>query len=527
MSVPFLAACAIKAAVIFTVAALAVRFARARSAALRHQIWAVGILCTLLLPGLTALIPGWHAIRSSAAIHLWQSAIPNPATAVTPALHGISVNATDARSASVAVRWVVAIWLAGWAALTARLLIGLVRLVRMSSLATPFSDPQFLLALGRLARQLGVRQAPALLVARDACTMPCTWGFRRPRILLPADCESWPEERRLIVLAHELAHIRRGDWPVRLMAECARSFYWFHPLAWIASASLAEMGERACDDAVLASGVLPDRYASELLDLVRTAANSNRSWSMALAVARSTNLERRFTAMLDSTQDRRRTTRRSLLFTTTTAVLLLLPLAALRAPGQDVSGRFTGTVLGPNGSGLPNATVILTSSAAHMRYMTVSDAGGAYEFTGLPSGDYQMTAIKPGSADGRIPDVTLDAGRDTALNITLNETGEPAAAPKPMGLQASAAETNLVHQVPPHYPAAAKAARMQGAVILDAVISAEGVPESLRVMNPQIDPRLSRAAVESVSQWRYQPVLLNGNAVSIQTTITVNFTLAP
>ena len=80
--------------------------------------------------------------------------------------------------------------------------------------------------------------------------------------------------------------------------------------------------------------------------------------------------------------------------------------------------------------------------------------------------------------------------------------------------------------VRPPYPTAAKAAGVQGAVLLEAVISKEGEPMSLRVMNTQIDPDLARAAVESVSQWRYQSTLLNGEPVEVITQITVNFTLS-
>jgi protein TonB len=64
-------------------------------------------------------------------------------------------------------------------------------------------------------------------------------------------------------------------------------------------------------------------------------------------------------------------------------------------------------------------------------------------------------------------------------------------------------------------------------VTLQAVISKDGVPLSLRVMNPQIDPNLARSSVESVSQWRYRPVLLNGAPVEADTTIQVNFSLQP
>jgi len=84
----------------------------------------------------------------------------------------------------------------------------------------------------------------------------------------------------------------------------------------------------------------------------------------------------------------------------------------------------------------------------------------------------------------------------------------------------------LLNKVQPIYPEAAKAAGVQGSVILRAVIGIEGNPLSLRVMNSQVDPELARAAVEAVSKWRYSPTLLNGEPIEVDTTITVKFTLS-
>jgi protein TonB len=66
---------------------------------------------------------------------------------------------------------------------------------------------------------------------------------------------------------------------------------------------------------------------------------------------------------------------------------------------------------------------------------------------------------------------------------------------------------------------------VQGTVVLHAIISKDGKPLSLRVMNAQVDPDLARSAVEAVSQWRYTPTLLNGEPIEIETTIDVNYSL--
>ena len=85
----------------------------------------------------------------------------------------------------------------------------------------------------------------------------------------------------------------------------------------------------------------------------------------------------------------------------------------------------------------------------------------------------------------------------------------------------------IVEKVQPVYPDKARTAGIDGTVILHAVIGMDGRPYSLEVMNNQIDTDLARAAVEAVSKWHYQPTLLNGDPVEVDTTIKVIFTLKP
>ena len=82
---------------------------------------------------------------------------------------------------------------------------------------------------------------------------------------------------------------------------------------------------------------------------------------------------------------------------------------------------------------------------------------------------------------------------------------------------------NLIHQVNPAFPPLAIQARVQGVVVLEAIISREGSIESLRVVSGH--PLLNPAALEAVKQWKYRPTLLNGQAVEVITTITIHFTL--
>ena len=85
-------------------------------------------------------------------------------------------------------------------------------------------------------------------------------------------------------------------------------------------------------------------------------------------------------------------------------------------------------------------------------------------------------------------------------------------------------EGNLTRRVQPTYPPLARSARIQGQVVLAAIISKEGRIENLRVLAGH--PMLVRAALEAVSQWRYRPYILNSEPVEVETQITVNFSLS-
>jgi len=85
-------------------------------------------------------------------------------------------------------------------------------------------------------------------------------------------------------------------------------------------------------------------------------------------------------------------------------------------------------------------------------------------------------------------------------------------------------EGSLIHRVEPIYPPIARAAGIQGSVIIAAVIGTDGVVEKLQVVSGH--PMLTKAALNAVSQWRYRPYFLNGAPIEVDTQITVNFILA-
>ena len=105
----------------------------------------------------------------------------------------------------------------------------------------------------------------------------------------------------------------------------------------------------------------------------------------------------------------------------------------------------------------------------------------------------------------------------------------PVAVPKvaaPQRIRVSAGVTSglKVRDVKPVYPPLARQARIQGTVVLHAVISKDGSIEGLTLVSGH--PMLAPAAIDAVKQWKYKPYLLNGEPVEVDTEVMVNFTLS-
>jgi periplasmic protein TonB len=98
------------------------------------------------------------------------------------------------------------------------------------------------------------------------------------------------------------------------------------------------------------------------------------------------------------------------------------------------------------------------------------------------------------------------------------------AAPTRVRVSQGVSQGLLVHKVTPQYPPLAKQARIQGVVVLQALIGKDGNIQNLHVVSGH--PMLTTAALEAVKEWKYKPYYLNGEPVEVETTINVNFSLS-
>jgi beta-lactamase regulating signal transducer with metallopeptidase domain len=159
-----------------------------------------------------------------------------------------------------------AVWLIGVLFLSIRTLGGwwLIRRMKARLEQAPHT---LLLRLDRLRRQMNVPRFVDLRLS-TRITNPLTAGVLRPWILLPITAlTSLSPEQLEVVLAHELAHIRRADYAWNLLQTIVETLFFFHPAVWWISRRVREERELCCDDVAVRSCSDPTVYALALLRL--------------------------------------------------------------------------------------------------------------------------------------------------------------------------------------------------------------------------------------------------------------------
>ena len=131
----------------------------------------------------------------------------------------------------------------------------------------------------------------------------------------------------------------------------------------------------------------------------------------------------------------------------------------------------------------------------------------------------------PGGVPGGIPGGQIGGVLGGILSSTPKSVAVPKLVmpmpPKRIRVSQGVTEGRLILKIEPKYPVIALTARVQGQVVLSAVISKTGEIQNLVLISGH--PMLVQAAIAAVKQWRYRPYLLNGEPVEVETTVNVNF----
>jgi TonB family protein len=403
-------AAALKGTVLLMLAWAATALLRNFSADLRHRVWLAALcgLAALLIP-----VPVPDAVRMDLVYTIAAGAAPSSATP----------NA-----------WPL-IWGLGFLVVLSHFAAGVARLYSLTRRA----------------------EATALygVWISHGISSPLTWGNT---ILLPSYARDWS-----IAIAHERAHMQRRDWWWQSLARIIAAIFWFHPLVWFAAARLRHEAELAVDDAVLASGTEPARYAEQLLDVARRLRHAPQIG--AVAMVRRPELSHRIAAILDVTRAR--------------------TLAGVRSRVSIALVAFC-------------AVPILSAFQSHTIFPPPT-----------PLAPPVMQPVMVAQAE---PKPSAPAPPPAPAPREPQRIGNGVSAPIP------------VDKPEPVYPDEARESRIEGEVWLGVVIDENGIPTEVSVTKG-LEPSLDGAAVSAVEKWRFKPGMKDGQPVSVRATIAVNFKL--
>ena len=384
---------------------------------------------------------------------------------------------------------------AGMVVRMAWLTLGMLRLRRVRRGATARAD-----GFEELQRAIGV--APDILWSGDV-RHPVAFGLRSPVVLLPESLRNAGHEAQRAVVAHELHHVKRRDWVWLLGEELLRSVFWFHPAIWWLISRVQLSRETVVDELSILVTNARRTYIETLLTFAGTARVPSAPFSA----------------------------RRHLFH----RVMLLSKEAGMSSTRVALS---SGVLIAALGAGSVSAVSAFPLYTAPVPLPSVQDDQDAYRklFEQLKTMQAELERRQPERGalmktlehDARTFDRLLaDLQRQQAAKQTPP-------VPIPAAFQATLDRLNPIHlpadgvtpprtlrEVKPEYPAEARMQRVEGEVLVEAIIDTDGKVADARALKSV--PLLEDAALSAMRQWEFEPTLLNGAAVAVICQVTMTF----
>lgn len=535
---PFLLVYSTQLLVVIGIATLAAYLVRVPDPAWRLRFWqAVGLLC-LALPFAAEPATTLPASVSFVAA----GAGPLPSDADVPAV------ILDYRTA---VLWLL---LTGWVGRTAWLLVGVMRLRRLRQRSTPA------VVDGDIEELRTSLAAHAEFRRSGDVSSPASFGLARPVIVLPPGFWSLDAEGRRAVACHELLHVARRDWPHLMVEELARVVFWFHPGIWWLTEQIHSSREALVDRLVIARVGARRAYMSALLAFADSDARTP-----SLAFLRARHLRSRLHQLTREAMMSRShlaaaavvllSVMAATAFGVTRALPLEIPLQAAQASdgrlevrlaeiapaaglealdvpgGQPVyvhrdalaTGADVATARIVEREGQFDVAVTFTEAAASRIASATRNHIGkplAIVFDGRVISAPVLKA--PVGEAAVISGLTLDQARTLAEHLATR-LAEPVVRRAAGGVMTP---PRLVHATKPAYNLSAMRARIQGTVMMDAIVNVDGTVNNVVVVRSlDTEHGLDEEAIRTVKQWGFEPGTSNGKPVPVQVRLEVEFNL--
>lgn len=532
-------------AIVVAVCAGLPRLLGLRSPGIHYAFWRTVLVVCLLLP----IVQPWQPAEMAFV------AAPGPRAPVTGTAG--PEPAPTSRPETAAIDWFAALQVAAVAGLLARLVwlaLGTLRLRRLRRRATDA-------AIGFDDLKSAIGTAPPILWSSDV-RHPVTFGVFRPIILLPAAIKAIDLPAQRAIVAHELHHVRRRDWCWVIAEEIVRSVFWFHPAMWWLVSRVQLARETVVDEL----SILATNARRTYLDTLLAFADDTSLGSSPAFSARRHLFHR---VMLLSKEGGMSSIRIAI---TSGALLVALaagswsavnafPLygaaAALdQAPPRDsqyVGHRINidfeeadlrtvlqvlatesklNMIVDPQVQGRVNILLrdvpwdealdrilrsnklLYTVEGNTLRIGPVRVPGGAQSQEDRDRLRQKLLALgvnRPAATGGSLMSFMPQDYKQVVDQLIPVRLGGEIKPPKKL------------YDVKPVYPPIARASRVQGVVIVEAVLDATGRVAAVRVLRSI--PLLDEAALDAVKQWQFEPALVDGQPRAVLMTTTVNFKL--
>jgi TonB family protein len=517
----------LRALVLAAMAALLLTVVRPRRAAVRLGVWSAVLYGSLLVPAFGAVLPavGWPVSVPMAMQQAWTAAEPSSATALlqsaAAARESSRVAAATAQTTAAAKPWLAgaaAIYAVGALVLLLRAAVGWHLTRRLARDGRPIDDGPIVARVRNLAVARGMSRPPRLAEA-ERLRVPVTMSVIDPVVLLPSDWHAWSPETLDAVLAHEVAHAARRDVLTQRISLLYRALTWCHPLSWWLHRRLADLAEQASDEAALEAGAERTAYATVLVDFFARIRHEPRraAWHVAMARRADAGAERRVDRILNwKGVVPMRHTRLSLI----AIIAVAAPVVALTAALRPVVSVAADTSNAPTLESTPPVTNALPDPDDQ----NVSRATAtSLKLRAAPLG--RARQAKPTTSTGRPAPPSAPVQGATKSEAQLIEEFR-AGAHSSTDLPPGGVEPVALRQVRPKYTSDAMRAKIQGTVILEAVVGISGTIERVRVVQ-SLDPilGLDLEALTAAQQWLFRPALVNDAPVASYVTLHLEFKL--
>lgn len=472
------------------------------------------------------------------------------ASALEPAALVLGVGAGQPASGQVLMGWIVAAWLLGVILLSVRLILGWQFLRRLRRQADHAAAAPLAQMLQRLLVRLDIRRPVAVAVSRGIRS-PVVIGWLKPLVLLPpAIAAGLPTRQLEMVLAHELAHVRRFDHLINLLQTVIETVLFYHPVVRWVSRRIRVERENACDD--LAVAVTADRlaYVEMLAALEKLRYQGPR---LALAIHDGQVLSR-IRRLVEQGHPGRQ------LGLTVPVLLAGLLLAAAgsmqlipeeadqeRVPIESADSLTsvppppaeTGAAPAPepervSTAALPEAAAPETEVRADIRSNSraaesMTDAGA----TDPATVDSPPPALPRPEADRLPPAASLmsepepEPAQLAMLDrpaLALPQLPEPTPAPSPATSGPVISGGSLIERVEPEYPIRARQRGIDGRVEVEFLVTTDGRVRDLQIINEQPGGlSFADAASTAIGQWAFEPYRQDGSPIERRVRLEVEF----